>query len=463
MKKVELTMDKQKQYEIIKALYEGRINKVRAVVKLGITRRHVNRLLAKYAQVGKEAFIHGNTGRRPTHAFSNAQKMEIVALYNKKYFDANFVHASQLMAQHDGINVSSSALRKILLAEDILSPRAQRSTRKKLQQRLRAKQKGVIPKEQHKIETKIIAAEQAHSRRHRAAYFGEIIQMDASLHYWFGNRKSQLHIAIDDSTGRIIAAYFDWQETLDGYYHLLHQILTTEGIPHKFLTDRRTVFTYKKKTSPSEEDDVTTQFSYACKLLGIEISTSSVAQAKGRVERAFQTLQSRLPIDMRLAGITDIEQANEVLHHHVKDFNDHFALSADYTKSVFVEQPSDARIDQILAVLAERTVDCGQCIRYANKHYRILDSNGVQVNFRHGTKGLVAKTFSKQMYFTVDDRTYALDEVPVRAERSKTFDIAVEEAPKLKKVNIPAKDHPWRQSNFIKHHKYIAKKFYLEV
>ena len=75
MKKVELTMDKQKQYEIIKALYEGRINKVRAVVKLGVTRRHVNRLLAKYAQVGKEAFIHGNTGRRPTHAFSNAQKM----------------------------------------------------------------------------------------------------------------------------------------------------------------------------------------------------------------------------------------------------------------------------------------------------------------------------------------------------------------------------------------------------
>ena len=463
MKKVELTMDKHEQYKIIKALHEGKITKARAVVKLGVTRRHVNRLLLKYAQFGKEAFIHGNTGRKPIHAFSNAQKTKIVALYNKKYFDANFVHASQLMAQHDGINVSPSALRKILLDEDILSPRAQRSTRKKLHQRLRAKQKDASPKEQHKIESKIIAAEQAHSRRPRAAYFGELIQMDASLHHWFGDRKSQLHIAIDDSTGRIIAAHFDWQETLDGYYHVLHQILTTEGIPHKFLTDRRTVFTYKKRTSPSEEDDVTTQFSYACKLLGIEISTSSVAQAKGRVERAFQTLQSRLPIEMRLAGITDIAQANEVLNHHVKDFNDQFALSVDYTKSVFVEQPSDARIEQILAVLAERTIDNGQCIRYANKHYRILDSNNTQVNFRHGTRGLVAKTFHGQMYFTVDDRTYALDEVPIRAEHSDTFDLPVEKPVKVKPAHIPANDHPWRQMNFSKHHKYIAKKFYLEV
>ena len=166
---------------------------------------------------------------------------------------------------------------------------------------------------------------------------------------------------------------------------------------------------------------------------------------------------------MRLAGITDIAQANEALNHHVKDFNDQFALSVDYTKSVFVEQPSDARIDQILAVLAERTIDYGQCIRYDNKHYRVLDSNNVQINFRHGTKGLVAKTFSGQMFFTVDDRTYALDEIPIRAERSEIFDMPAEHVSKPKKVTIPASNHPWRQTSFTKHHQYIAKKFYLEV
>jgi transposase-like protein/transposase len=456
-------MEKQEQYKIIKAVHEGKINKPRAVVKLGVTLRHVNRLLQKYRQEGKAAFIHGNTGRKPVHALSDQRKTTIVSLYNKKYYDANFVHASQLMAQHDALSISPSALRKLLLAEDVLSPRARRATRKNLQKRLRATRKGAPPKELLKIETKILAAELAHSRRPRVAYFGEVIQMDASLHHWFGNRKAQLHIAIDDSSGRILAAYFDWQETLHAYYHLLHQILTTQGIPHQFLTDRRTVFTYKKRTSPSEEEDVTTQFSYACKLLGIEIRTSSVAQAKGRVERAFQTLQSRLPIEMRLAGITDIAKANEVLNSHIKDFNDSFALPVDYTKSVFVEQPSDERIDQILSVLAERTVDCGQCIRYANKHYRIFDNNHTQVNFRQGTKGLVAKTFSHRMYFTVDEHTYSLEEVPVRETYSETFDFPLTLPQKDTHHPIPPKDHPWRQMNFIKHHRYIAKKYYLEV
>lgn len=71
--------------------------------------------------------------------------------------------------------------------------------------------------------------------------------MDASLHPWFGREKSQLHIAVDDATGDIVGAYFDAQETLNGYYHVLEQILKTYGIPYMFYTDRRTVFEYNKK------------------------------------------------------------------------------------------------------------------------------------------------------------------------------------------------------------------------
>lgn len=98
-----------------------------------------------------------------------------------------------------------------------------------------------------------------------------------------GNNKTQLHAAIDDATGAIIGAYFDHQETLNGYYNVLEQILKTRGIPYMFFTDRRTVFEYKKKKSPSVEEDTFTQFGYACKQLGIEIKTSSVPEAKGRV------------------------------------------------------------------------------------------------------------------------------------------------------------------------------------
>lgn len=90
-------------------------------------------------------------------------------------------------------------------------------------------------------------ASDAHSRRPRCAYFGEMLQMDASLHLWFGDCKSQLHVAIDDCTGRIVGAYFDHQETLNGYYHVLLQFLTGYGIPHMLYTDNRTVFEYKNK------------------------------------------------------------------------------------------------------------------------------------------------------------------------------------------------------------------------
>lgn len=98
---------------------------------------------------------------------------------------------------------------------------------------------------------------------------------------------------------------------MKGYYNVYAQILRKYGIPYKFFTDRRTVFTYKKKNAPDIGEDVCTQFAYACKQFGTAIEYSSVPQAKGRVERMFESLQSRLPVELRLAGITDVDAANE--------------------------------------------------------------------------------------------------------------------------------------------------------
>lgn len=145
---------------------------------------------------------------------------------------------------------------------------------------------------------------------------------------------------------------------------MLNQILTRYGIPYKLFTDRRTVFTYKKKNSPSTDEDTYTQFSYACKQLGVLLESSSVPQAKGRVERLNQTLQSRLPVELRLAGITTIEAANEFLNSYIKEFNAKFSLPLNDIKSVFETQPENETINLILAVLDERTVDCGHCIQF---------------------------------------------------------------------------------------------------
>ena len=138
-----------------------------------------------------------------------------------------------------------------------------------------------------------VALEDSHPRGEKPKYFGETIEQDGSIHMWFGGIKTCLHLVIDKVTSTIVVAYFDKQETLNGYYHAFHQILTNYGIPYKFLTDNRTVFNYMslnpdKRTS---EKDVLTQYGYACKQLGVEIETTSVSQAKGLIERTNGTFQ----------------------------------------------------------------------------------------------------------------------------------------------------------------------------
>lgn len=444
-------MDEQRKYEVIKRLVDEDGNKDRAAMTLGITKRHVNRLIKKYRENGKEAFQHRNKGRKPVTTIPQEERSAIIDLYRTKYYDANFTHYTELLETHEHISVSVSAVASILESEYILSPKVTRAKKKRIKKELSQKQHSArTQKEADAIQKNIVAVEDAHSRRPRCAYSGELIQMDAASFEWVTGQVWHLHVAIDDATGRIVGAWFDTQETLDGYYHVLHQILTTYGIPYKLFTDRRTVFTYKKKGSPSLDEDTYTQFAYACRQLGIELESSSVPQAKGRVERLNATLQSRLPVELRLAGITTIGSANEFLNSHIKEFNGRFALPLHSIKSVFEAQPSDEKINLTLAVLDERTVDCGHALQFQNQHYRMLDGGGHQVHYRKGTKAMVIKAFDGSLFCCVNDRDiYALQAIPAHEEKSRELDADYVE-PQPRKQYIPPMSHPWRRSSYKK-------------
>ena len=448
MRKVILSMDENLKYTTIKNLVETNGSKKRAALTLNCSLRHINRMIKGYQQEGKTYFLHGNRGRKPVHALDDHTRDLILDLYRTKYTDANITHFSELLIKHENITASPSSIRKILLNEYILSPKARRATKKKMKSYLQElKKTAEFKNEIVRIDDAIVAIEDAHPRRPRCAYAGEMIQMDASLHYWFGNKKSQLHLAVDDATGAIVGAYFDTQETLNGYYHVLHQILSDYGIPYMLFTDRRTVFEYKRKNTSAVEQDTFTQFSYACNQLGIQIETSSVAQAKGRVERMFQTLQSRLPLELRLNNATTIEQANEFLNSYIKEFNALFALPVDNIKSVFEKQPSTEKINLTLAVLTGRKVDNVHCIKFNNVYYKPCDSNGYPVYYHKGVYGMVIKAFDDQMFFCVDEKIYALDEIPKHAISSKNFDIVpLQEKPR--KRYVPSMNHPWKQDSF---------------
>ncbi len=451
MRKVELRMNESFKYEVIKKLVDSNGNKKRAALKLNCSVRTINRLIVRYNTLGKQGFIHGNRGKSPANTFNPDLKKKIIDLYINEYGDTNISHFCEIVKQDLGVSVSDTTINHWLREFYVLSPKAHRLSKKNMKKLLNEKldvtQSNKI-KNDIKEAISIIDSSQAHPTRPRCKYAGEMIQMDASSYHWVPNQVWHLHLAVDDADGKVVGAFFDTQETLNGYYHVLSQILTNHGIPAMFYTDRRTVFEYKRKNTLLDDQDTFTQFSYACHQLGIEIKTTSVAQAKGRIERLNQTLQSRLPVELRRQHIVDIDAANAFLNSYIKEYNEQFALHLNSKQSVYENQPSKEVINTTLAILSERVVDLGHCIKYQNKTYQTLESDGKRICFKKGSTALVIKAFDGTLYANILDNLYVLEEVPSHQKYSENFDEKVEQK-KEKKVYIPPMSHPWKHASFL--------------
>jgi hypothetical protein len=166
-----------------------------------------------------------------------------------------------------GISITYKPLHRILTAAGFKSPKRHKSRKEKVK----------------------------HPSRPRRQCFGELLQIDASIHNWFGDPlpKATLHGAIDDATGTVMGLFFDREETLKGYYEMMWQILNKYGIPEAFYGDNRTIFEFRRLSEKNQtiDRDVHINFKRMCMQLGIELITTSVSQAKGRIERLWGTLQ----------------------------------------------------------------------------------------------------------------------------------------------------------------------------
>ena len=454
MRKVELRMNEEKKYEVIKELVDHGGNKKRAALKLGISIRQINRLIIIYKEKGKSGFIHGNRSRKPVNTIDKSISEDIILLYRNKYYDFNFNHFKDFLEKEENIIVSYKFIYKTLTNEGILSPKARKKTKRNFaKQKLLQEKKINLAMNEEKINEIInheIALEDSHPRGEKPKYFGEIIEQDGSIHLWFGDKKTCLHLAIDKATSTVVGAYFDKQETLNGYYHVLYQILTNYGIPYKFLTDNRTVFNYMrlnpdKRTS---DKDVLTQYGYACKQLGIDLDTTSVSQAKGLIERTNGTFQSRLVQELRLNNITTIEEANDYLINvFVPSFNERFALDCKKFPSVFETSPSKEVINYTLAVLTPRKIDNGNSIKFNGSYYQPYLDNEIKC-FLAKTECLVIKSFNGDLLVTIDEKVYELRKLERNASVSPEFDEVTEV--KEKKKYIPPMTHPWKVEYFKK-------------
>lgn len=452
MKEVDLRMNEEEKYLIIKELVDHNGNKNRAAMKLGISRRQVDRLIIVYKEKGKAGFIHGNRNRQPANSLSQELSDNIVTLYAQEYQGWNFRHFHDKLIEDENIIVSYASVYGILTKAGFSSPKIQRRTRLKKAKAARQEEKkqSAIPAPEA-IGNREIPIESSHPRKERSKYFGERVEMDASIHKWFGDGKSALHLAVDHASGNVLAAWFEKQESLKGYYQLLWMILTTYGIPMMFFTDNRTVFNYNRSNLKKDSSDVLTQFGYACKQLGIEIRTSSVSQAKGLVERDNGTFQDRLVNELKKKKIISIEDANEYLVSvFVPDFNRRFGRNIRQFTSVMEEAPSREKINVILSVLSPRKFDNGSAIKYENHYYQAYDENSRLVCFKPKQECLVARAFDGNLYVTVGEFVYKLVELRRNASTSPEIDPAPEK-PEEKKNPIPPMNHPWRVQQFKKH------------
>lgn len=454
MKEVKLRMNEQEKYEVIKELVDHNGNKNRASKKLGISRRQIDRLIIKYKEKGKSGFIHGNRSKKPVNTLDKSISEDIILLYKNKYYDFNFNHFKEFLKKDENIDVSYDFIYKNLTKAGILSPKARKKTKRAhAKNKLLSEKKINLAMSDEQIESIIsheIALEDSHPRGEKPKYFGEVIEQDGSIHEWFGGIKTCLHLAIDKATSTIVGAFFDKQETLNGYYHVFYQILINYGIPYKFLTDNRTVFNYislnpDKRTS---EKDVLTQYGYACKQLGVELETTSVSQAKGLIERTNGTFQGRLVQELRLNNITTIEEANNyLLKVFVPYFNQKFSMDYKKFESVFESSPSEEKINYTLAVLTPRKIDNGNSIKYQNKYYQPYLNNELKC-FMSKTECLVIKAFNGDLLVTIDEQILELKELSRNERFSKEFDEPIEI--KEKKKYIPPMSHPWKLSSFKK-------------
>ena len=343
------------RYQVISQVIEGSLSIADAAARLNISDRQVKRLKKGVLVDGPDFLIHKNKGLQPIHAFSKEFVNKVVAFKSSEpYKAANFLHFSELLAERENITISYSALHSILTNAGIKSPMKRRKSK-------------------------------AHHRRKRKAQEGLLIQMDATPFDWFGDGKIySIHGAIDDATGNILGLFMTKNECLQGYFEITKQLIMSNGIPVNIYADRHAIFLSQKASKISIEEQLAgkqipdTQFGRALKELQINLIPARSPQAKGRVERLWGTLQSRLPVEFKINGITSPEQANIFLISYIKLFNEKFGVSPTNSVSAFRSLPDDLNIDHVLCVKHQRLIDNGAVFSFYNKHFKIICAGAVQ-------------------------------------------------------------------------------------
>ena len=340
---------------LIEANCEGLFTESEIAKRLKLTPRRIQQIKHRYREIGDNAFVHGNTGRCPKHKISEETRNRIIELkLSDVYRKANFAHFTEILAEM-GIVVSYTTIRNIMKEAKHKSPKSRRPKKEK----------------------------QAHPPRPRRESFGEMLQADSSPYDWFGTGENlSLHGFIDDATSTVTGLYLEKNECLLGYLEVARQTIERHGIPSELYPDKASVFF----VAPREKENLTieeqlegieekiTQLGLIMAELGVDMHPAHSPQAKGRIERLWGTLQSRLPVEFRRRGIATMSAANDFLiREYIPSYNKEFAVTPASNASRFVRLYDTSILDTLLVCRIPRKTDNSGVFQFHNHKFIVPD------------------------------------------------------------------------------------------
>jgi transposase len=412
---ISLTTKQFSKLDIINKAVAGFITVREAAERLSISKRQVQRIKKEVRENGPAGLIHKNTHRTPTHAIPEKTKEKILMIRERPgYRDSNFSHFQELLATKNQIIISYSALYRLLKEANIKSPKTRRRFK-------------------------------PHRRRKRRPQAGSLIQIDASPHDWLSiGAYLALHGAIDDATGQITGLYLCKNECMLGHHEVIRRTINVFGTPEAAYADRHTIFRSpnadkaKAIDAPPGIKAHETQFGRALSELGIQLITARSPQAKGRIERLWGTLQSRLPVEFAVNEIKDIDSANNFLRNYIFAFNSEFAVEPQDCDNAFLPLKDGLILDHVLCVKEQRTLDNGQVFSYNGKRFQIEKS---PYSAWIPPKAKVTVMVSPYIGIKACYLNYVFETKPATVKKSVVKEIVLSKETKEPRIHRP--ENPW--------------------
>lgn len=397
--------------EVMQRLKEKRLSQKEAATLLGRSVRQVKRLWQKYRKQAAKGLVSAKRGQASNHRLDAGVVQQALDLVKTKYSDFGPTLAHEKLVEAHQMQISRESVRKIMIEEGLWTPRRKKK-------------------------------EQVHQMRERRACFGELIQIDGSDHAWFEERgeRCTLLVFIDDATGKLVELRFVEEETFFAYCAAARHYFEREGKPLAFYSDKHGVFRVNT-AQPLGTTSGLTQFGRAMQELDIQIICANSPQAKGRVERANQTLQDRLVKELRLRNLSTIEGANAYLEEFRADFNRRFAVPPRSTHDAHRPLLPTENLDWILTHQRATTLSKNLTVQYNKLIYQIQTERPTYA--LHKAAVLICENAQGAVTILYKNKPLAYTTYKKLALQSEIVDTKyLNRAVPLPKP--PAANHPWR-------------------